>query len=109
MNLLCVEMVIRPVSTAQSVLMKKEGIAPVTVNLISLVLINLLDSTVSIKLPATVLPIKQLSLRPTFMPFVSMMEFARVLLLLPMEDDLDVIAQMHGLGEYDTELALSIF
>ena len=103
MKLLFVVMVNMPASMAPSVLMKLERIAPVTVKLVSLVLINLPGSIVSINRQQSVPLMKKIQLVATVLPFVSMMENARAMLPRPARDTLDVPAQMNGLGEYESE------
>ena len=112
MKLLFVVMVNMPASMAPSALMKLERIAPVTVKLVSLVLINLPGSIVSINRQQSVPLMKKIQLVATVLPFVSMMENARAMLPRPARDTLDVPAQMNGLGEYESEIPaiiLSIF
>ena len=109
MKLLFVVMVNMPASMAPSVLMKLERIAPATVKLVSLVLINLLGSIVSINRQQSVPLMKKIPLVATVLPFVSMMENARTMLPRPTKDTLDVHAQMNGLGKHESELRVFIF
>lgn len=96
-------------SMAQSVLMKKEVIAPVIVKLVSLPLINLLESTVSISRQPSVLRMIKIALVSTVLPFVLMTENVKLLPLLQIKVTPDVLVQMHGLGEYESELTLYAF
>jgi hypothetical protein len=93
-------------SMAQSALMKKEVIAPVIVKLVSLALINLLESTVNTSRQPFVLRMIKIPLVATALPFVSMTENVRLLPLMPTKVTPDVLVQMHGLGEYEYELVL---
>ena len=108
MKLLFVVMVNMPASMAPSALMKLERIVPATVKPVSLVLTNLLDSTVSISRQQSVPLMKKIQLVTTVLPFVSMMENARAMLPRPIKDILDVPAQINGLGEFESELIVFI-
>jgi hypothetical protein len=104
MQLRCAGMVKRLASSVPSASTKRDQTAHVHVSQVLLPLIRLPDCTASTSLQLFVLSMETPKLGPTSLPFVSIMDSARVLPPKRIQATLDALARMNGWGTYKSKL-----